>query len=280
MSLRNSSKKPKGLGRQTIAFIGGGNMGEALIRGLLAAQTVAPRQLTVADVQTARLRYLAEAVGVRTMTDNRKAVSNADIVLLAVKPQQMREVLSDLRPLPSALFVSIAAGVTTASIEQGLGGKARVVRVMPNTPALVRAGAAALAKGRFATNNDLAIAEAILGAVGVTVRVEERLFNAVTALSGSGPAYVFLLAEAMIKAGVDAGLSADIAKKLTLQTIFGAAKLMLDSGLEPAELRRKVTSPGGTTEAAMKVMAERNLPETFSKAVAAAARRGSELSGA
>ena len=269
------------LKNKTIAFLGAGNMGEALIRGLLTAKTIMPSQIIATDVRPERLGDLAKTFGIRTAGDNVKAVADADIVLLAVKPQQMSAVLAPLKSaaIVRKLFISIAAGVTTARIEGELGGKARVVRVMPNTPALVGAGAAALAKGSNATDDDLATAEAILGAVGITVRVEERLIDAVTALSGSGPAYVFYVTEAMIKAGVAAGLDEALAKKLAIQTVYGAAKLLVESGEEPDLLRRKVTSPGGTTEAALKVMGERKLTEIFTEAIKAAEQRSRELSG-
>ncbi len=268
------------LKNKTIAFIGAGNMGEALIRGLLAAGTVKPQQIIATDVRADRLESLTKAFGIRTTMDSAAAVNDGNVVLLAVKPQQMREALTNLRgAAESKLFISIAAGVTTAKIEGMLGDAPHVVRVMPNTPALVGAGAAALCKGRYATDDDLATSEAILGAVGITVRTEEKFLDAVTALSGSGPAYIFLVAEAMIKAGTEAGLREDISRTLTMQTIFGAAKLLLESGEPPAELRRKVTSPGGTTEAAIKLMTDHKLVETFAAAIQAATQRGHELSG-
>lgn len=269
------------LKNKTIAFLGAGNMGEALIRGLLAAKAVAPSQIVATDVRRERLDSLTKTFGIRTTGDNVKAITDADIALLAVKPQQMSAVLASLKSANSdlTLFISIAAGVTTARIEGELGGQARVVRVMPNTPALVGAGAAALAKGTYATDDDLVTAESILGAVGITVRVEEKLIDAVTALSGSGPAYVFFVTEAMIKAGIMAGLDGALAKKLAVQTVYGAAKLLVESGEEPESLRRKVTSPGGTTEVALKVMSERKLTEIFAEAIQAAERRSRELSG-
>jgi pyrroline-5-carboxylate reductase len=269
------------LKNKTIAFLGGGNMGEALIRGLLTAKTVTPSQIVVTDVRPERLDSVAKTFGIRTTGDNMKAVADADIVVLAVKPQQMSTVLAPLKSATSdlTLFISIAAGVTTARIEGELGGRAHVVRVMPNTPALVGAGAAALAKGAYATDDDLATAESILGAVGITVRVAERFIDAVTALSGSGPAYVFFVTEAMINAGVTAGLDEALARKLAIQTVYGAAKLLVESGEEPESLRRKVTSPGGTTEAALKVMNERKLTEIFVEAIQAAEQRSRELSG-
>jgi pyrroline-5-carboxylate reductase len=269
------------LKNKTIAFLGAGNMGEALIRGLLAGKTVTPSQIVATDVRPERLGELAKTFGIRTTDDNVKAVTDADIILLAVKPQQMSAVLAPLKSAATAhkLYISIAAGVTTARIEHELGGKARVVRVMPNTPALVGAGAAALSKGVHATDDDLSTAELILGAVGTVVRVEERYIDAVTALSGSGPAYVFYVTEAMIEGGVAAGLDEALARKLAIQTVFGAAKLMVESGEDPESLRRKVTSPGGTTEAALKVMSGRKLAEIFAEAIKAAEQHSRELSG-
>ena len=269
------------LKNKTIAFLGAGNMGEALIRGLLAAKTVAPSQIIATDVRAERLEEFKRTFGIRVADDNAKAVAEADVVLLAVKPQQMSVVLGALKVAVGKhpLFISIAAGVTTGRIESELGGRARVVRVMPNTPALVGAGAAALAKGAHATDDDLTTAEVILGAVGITVRVEEKLIDAVTALSGSGPAYIFYVTEAMIKAGVAAGLDEALARKLAVQTVYGAGKLLAESGEEPEALRRKVTSPGGTTEAALKVMSERRLAEIFAEAIRAAEQRSRELSG-
>jgi pyrroline-5-carboxylate reductase len=269
------------LKNKTIAFLGAGNMGEALIRGLLAAKMVMPSQIVATDVRPERLGELAKTFGIRTTDDNTKAVVDADIVLLAVKPQQMSAVLAPLKAtgINGKLFVSIAAGVTTARIESELGAEAHVVRVMPNTPALVGAGAAALAKGAHATDDDLATTEAVLGAVGITVRIEEKFIDAVTALSGSGPAYIFFVTQAMIKAGVAAGLNEALAKKLAVQTVYGAAKLLVESGEDPESLRRKVTSPGGTTEAALKVMSERKLVEIFAEAIKAAERPSRELSG-
>ncbi len=270
------------LQNKTLAFIGAGNMGEALIRGLLSTKTVGPSQITAADVRPERCEFFTKHFGIATTADNVTAAEFADVIVLAVKPQQMSPVLADLKPVMSSakLIISIAAGVTIARIERELGGNVRVVRVMPNTPAFVGAGAAALAKGTHATQEDVSMAERILGAVGLTVRVDEKLMDAVTALSGSGPAYVFYVTEAMIKAGVTAGLDEGLARKLAIQTVFGAAKLLLESGERPESLRRKVTSPGGTTEAALRVMDERKLMETFVEAVKTAKKRSHELSGA
>jgi pyrroline-5-carboxylate reductase len=267
---------------KTIAFIGGGNMAEALIRGLLVNKVVEPIQVIATDVRPERLEFLEKNFGIRTTPDNLAAVTASDIILLAVKPQQMSSVLAGLGSVigETKLVISIAAGIPTSRIERELGGKARVVRVMPNTPALVGAGAAALCNGAHALPADRQLAETILKAVGIVVLVEEKYIDAVTALSGSGPAYVFLVAEAMIKAGIEQGLSPEIARKLTIHTIFGSAVLLAEGADEPAELRRKVTSPGGTTEAAIKLMSDKKLVEIFGEAIAAAARRSKELSGA
>ncbi len=265
---------------KTIALIGAGNMGEALTRGLLANGAIAPRQLVATDVHAERLELFAKSFGVQATGDNAEAVSGADVVLLAVKPQQITEALASFRPAMSSqkLLISIAAGVPTTRIERELGNTTRVVRVMPNTPAQVRTGATALCKGRHATDEDLATAEAILGAVGITVRTEESFLDAVTALSGTGPAYIFLAAEAMMRAGVEMGLGTELSRKLTVQTVLGAARLMAQSEEPPAVLRQRVTSRGGTTEAAMRVMAEGRFVEVFVEAVHAAARRSRELS--
>lgn len=262
------------LQNKTIAFIGAGNMGEALIRGLLANKVLPASSIIAFDIRPERLDELRAAFGIRTGTPE------ADILVLAVKPQQMSAAVSSHVRQPSSLIISIAAGITTSRLEKELGGEPRVIRVMPNTPALLGAGAAAISKGRYATEEDVQTAEAILKAVGITVRIEEELLDAVTALSGSGPAYVFYVAEAMIQAGIKQGLSPEIARTLAVHTVFGASILMAQTGDDPAELRRKVTSPGGTTEAALKVMSDRKLAEIFSEAIAAAAKRGRELAGA
>jgi pyrroline-5-carboxylate reductase len=264
---------------KTIAFIGAGNMAEALIRGLHANKVIPASRIIATDVRPERLEELKRAFGIHVMADNATAVREADIIVLAVKPQQMSAALSALTPPSVALIISIAAGITASRIERELGGRPRVIRVMPNTPALVGAGTAALAKGKHATDDDLQTADEILKAVGITVHVDEKLLDAVTALSGSGPAYVFYVTEAMIQAGIAQGLSAEDARKLAVHTVFGAGILLAQTGEEPAELRLKVTSPGGTTEAALKVMQERKLADIFNEAIAAAARRGRELSG-
>jgi pyrroline-5-carboxylate reductase len=262
-----------------IAFIGAGNMAEALVKGLLRAG-IPPHHLTATDVRPERIDYFRSAFGIRAQGDNRAAALAASVVVLAVKPQQMAEALADLADAADrALFISIAAGIPTARIERALGGVARVVRAMPNTPALVGAGISALCAGAHAGPDDLALAEALLQAVGATVRIDESLMDAVTAVSGSGPAYVFRLMEAMEAAGVEQGLPPAAARALVLATVAGAGALAKASGRSPSELREQVTSKGGTTEAALKVLDEKDLMGAFSAAIAAAARRARELAG-
>jgi pyrroline-5-carboxylate reductase len=262
---------------QRISFIGGGNMATALIQGLLAAKTSRPEQLCASDVRPEALDALRARHGIETTQDNSKACA-ADVVVLSVKPQVFPALLAELAPHldGSKLVLSIAAGVPIAAIEKRLGAQARVVRAMPNTPALVGAGATALAAGTRASAADLQVASQIFASVGTTVNVAEELMDAVTALSGSGPAYVFLLVEAMIEAGVQVGLSREAATQLATQTAFGAGKLLAESG-EPAEaLRRKVTSPNGTTHAGITTM-EAGLRAALSAGIAAARDRGREL---
>lgn len=262
-----------------LACIGAGNMAEALVKGLLRAG-LSPAQVTVTDVRHERLDYFRSAYGVQAAPDNRAAAKAADVILLAVKPQQMNDVLAELAGATErALFVSIAAGIPTARIERALGAPARVVRVMPNTPALVGAGISALCGGAHAAADDLALAEVLLQAVGQTVRVDEALMDAVTAVSGSGPAYIFRVMEAMEAAAVQHGLPQETARSLVLATVAGAGQLAQSSRRAPSELREQVTSKGGTTEAALKVLNERDIAGAFSDAIAAAVRRARELAG-
>jgi pyrroline-5-carboxylate reductase len=260
-----------------IAFIGAGNMASALIHGLLAHGSARPEALIASDVRDEALAALANEHGIVTTRDNARACQ-AEIVVLSVKPQVLPALLPELAPKlnSSSLVISIAAGVPLAVIEGLLPGR-RVVRAMPNTPALVGAGATALAAGSGASGDDLANARAIFESVGVVVEVAEDLLDAVTALSGSGPAYVFYLAEALVEAGRHVGLSDDVARVLALQTVFGSAKLLQESGEAPADLRRKVTSPNGTTEAGVKTLEALRVREAVSACVTAARDRGREL---
>jgi pyrroline-5-carboxylate reductase len=264
-----------------IAVIGGGKMGGALIEGMISGGLVKPEAVTVADTDEARLKELSLGCKVVVTADNRKAVKNTDVILLAVKPQNMGEVLAGLAgTLPvTALVISIAAGIATTFIEERLQPGIRVVRVMPNMPALIGEGAAALAPGLHATGGDLALARHIFDSVGITVEVKEGLMDAVTGLSGSGPGYLFLIIEAFAEAGVRMGLAPETSLRLISQSCLGAAKLCLKGEKSPAELRAMVTSPGGTTLAGLKVLEERKLREALIAAVEAATMRSAELGG-
>jgi pyrroline-5-carboxylate reductase len=264
-----------------IGVVGGGKMGGALIEGMISKGMVGAASLTVADKDEKRLGELVKAFGVRVTTDNRDAVRGADLIILSVKPQNMADVLSELagEAAPEALFISIAAGIATSFIEERLGKGVRVVRVMPNLPALIGEGAAALAPGAITTQADLELARQIFTAVGIAVDVEESLIDAVTGLSGSGPGYAFLIIEALRDAGVRMGLAGDVALKLSAQSLLGASRLCLKGDKDPAELRAMVTSPGGTTLAGLKVLEEGHLRATLIAAVEAATRRSAELGG-
>jgi len=267
------------LKEKKIGVVGGGKMGGALIAGMISGGLVKPEALTVADTDNGRLEELVKAYGVGVTADNREAAGDADVIILAVKPQNMAEVLSGLAKSipPAALVISIAAGIPAAFIEERLFKGVRVVRVMPNMPALIGEGAAALCRGAFATAEDLKLARAIFDAVGIAVEVSEGLMDAVTGLSGSGPGYVFLIIEALTDAGVRMGLARDVALKLSSQSLLGAAKLCLRGEKHPAELRDMVTSPGGTTLAGLKALEDGRLRATLMSAVEAATRRSAEL---
>jgi pyrroline-5-carboxylate reductase len=265
---------------EKMTFIGGGNMAEALIQGILASGLAAAESVWVTDIREERLTGLQEKLGVCTTTDNAEAVRGAETVWLCVKPQQMVEVLQSLQgAAPNALYVSIAAGVTTSTLEKALGGGVRVVRVMPNTPALVQAGAAGISAGSLATDEDVQQVETLMGSVGKTVVVPESDLHAVTALSGSGPAYVFYLVESMLKAAESFELDPEKARELVVQTIIGSGKLLQESGLPAAELRARVTSKGGTTFAATETFTAHGVDQGVIAGVFAAAERSRELAG-
>lgn len=232
-----------------IGFIGGGNMAEAIIKGLLAGGVPAA-SLAVAEPLEARAAVLADRYGIRTLSDNQALCAASDTVILAVKPQVYRGALTGI-PAAGKLFISIMAGVKSTDLEALLGAGARVVRVMPNTPALVLAGASALSRGALANDEDLALTRRIFDLVGTTCVVEEKLLDAVTGVSGSGPAYVLTFIEALADAGVKHGLTRDVATALAAQTVYGSAKLLLETREHPAVLKGNVASPGGTTIAAM-----------------------------
>lgn len=264
-----------------IAFLGGGNMAEALIKGILAAKTARFDQITVTDVSEARLVHFRNAHGIGFKKSNREAAAAADIIVLSVKPQVIDAVLAEIAAGTGGnkLVISIAAGITIERIEKALAPGTRVVRVMPNTPALVLAGATGLSRGANATDADMAVSRGIFGSVGRTVVVDEKLMDAVTGLSGSGPAYVFTMIEAMADGGVKQGIPRALALELAAQTVFGAAKMVLETKEHPAKLRDMVTSPGGTTIAGLHEIEKGRLRATLISAVEAATRRGKELGG-
>jgi pyrroline-5-carboxylate reductase len=262
-----------------LAILGTGRMGEALLGGLLRSGRASPGQLWCTVRTEERARTLAETYGVRADTDSAGAAAHADVVLIAVKPQNMRALLAEIagKLHTGQTVISVAAGVPTATIESQLPEGVPVVRVMSNVPVLVDEAMSAIAPGRHAGEEALEIAEAILGHVGKVVRLGEEHLDAVTALSGSGPAYFFLLAEAMIDAGILLGLSRDIATELIVQTMVGSAKMLRDTGRHPVELRESVTSPGGTTIAAIRVLEEERVRAAFLNAIEAAKLRSEEL---
>ncbi len=267
------------LQEQTIGFIGAGNMAEAMIRGLLEARLVSAEQLMASDIVEARRKQIHQRYGVQTLAEGREVAAKASILILAVKPQDMEAALNGIAASvdQTRTIISIAAGIPIAFIAERLPAKARIIRVMPNAPALVLAGAAGIAKGEHATARDLQIAEAIFTAIGKAVVVEEKHLDAVTGLSGSGPAYVFLFIEALTDAGVKMGLTRDVARVLAAQTVLGAAKMLLESGRHPAELKDMVASPGGTTIAGLHALERGGLRGILMEAVEAATIRSREL---
>lgn len=266
-----------------IAFIGGGNMAASLIGGLIA-DGWEPNRIRVSEPDSERGRSLAERYRVRIHADNAQACADADVVVLAVKPQTVKAVAREVADTISkrgSLVISIAAGVREPDISRWLGGEAAVVRSMPNTPALVQTGATGLFANQRVSARQRDLAETVLRAVGLTLWVErEELLDAITALSGSGPAYFFLLMEALEQAGHRLGIGVEEARLLTLQTALGAAKMALESSDSPATLRARVTSPGGTTERALTVLEQGGLRPLVEQALEAARTRAVELGDA
>lgn len=265
------------LGRK-LGFIGAGNMAEAMIRGLLARGAATPDELYASDRREEHLTKMRESYGIHTGT-NVEVARAAEVVVLAVKPQAMDKVLREIGPVVTKeqVVISIAAGVPIEAIERRLHPPARIIRAMPNTPALVGAGATALAAGDHALPQDVEVAKRIFDAVGKTVVLDEELLDAVTGLSGSGPAYVFLIVEALSDAGVKVGLSRDHAMTLAAQTVLGSAKLLIETGEHPGVLKDRVTSPGGTSIAGLHTLEAGGVRTTLINAVEAATRRSKEL---
>ncbi len=263
------------------AFIGGGNMAHSLISGLVGSG-LDPKYISVADPSQARLDKIAELSPINITTNNMKAADGADIVVLAVKPQVMSQVLPEIRDVivnGKPLVISIAAGITETSLRKALHQTTAIVRAMPNTPALVQSGATALYANEHVSNAQKVKAESIMRSVGIAIWLDhETMLDAVTAVSGSGPAYFFLLMELLDQAAQELGLPAAAARKLSLQTAYGAAYMALESAESPAELRERVTSPGGTTAAALTELDKSDFSDIFIRAVAAACKRATELS--
>lgn len=271
---------PRGMSvEHTIVFVGAGNMAGALIRGLIGTGTVPADRIIAADPDQDRLGALEAELEIRVTSDNAEAVKDATVVVLAIKPQVFAQVLPALSAAlpPDALLISIAAGISARIIERSFPDGSRVVRTMPNTPALVGAGASAIAGGTHATDDDLELAETLFRSVGIAVRVPEEQIDAVTGLSGSGPAYVFAMIEALRDAGAREGLPEETALQLAAQTVFGAARLLLDEKEAPEVLRDRVTSPGGTTRAGLDALAAAGFADAIMGAVRAATRRSVEL---
>jgi pyrroline-5-carboxylate reductase len=264
---------------RTIGFIGAGNMATALIRGLIQSEKYERDQIIASDIHEEALRKLKESFGLKTFTSNRDLVREAGVVVLSVKPQGMEGVLEGIKEEVGDrhLLISIAAGIPLSRIGDRLGREIPLIRVMPNTPALVLKGVSALSGGEKAGAEEMEIAREIFQSVGETVEVEERLMDAVTALSGSGPGYLFRIMECLVKAGVSVGLDEEISTRLVVQTFLGASVLAKESGERLSRLREQVTSPGGTTAAGLAVLERRGVEEMMRGAVLAAHERSIEL---
>ena len=262
-----------------LALIGAGKLGEALLSGILSSQLVPLSHVVATDAEQTRADYIGEKYGVKVYNENHHAVAGADLVLVCVKPQQVADVLRDIRKDLSkdALVVSVAASVTTGLIERQLDHGVRVVRVMPNTPCLIRQGMSALCRGKHATDEDLKTAQAIFGSMGRTVLVGEQHMDAITALSASGPAYVYMIIESLAEGGVKMGLPRELSTELSAQTLLGSSAMVLHTGEHPAKLKDVVTTPAGCTIDGLLELEEGGLRVTLIKAVVRAAIRAREL---
>lgn len=265
---------------EKIGFIGAGNMTRAILGGMLKAGLVSPSQVIVSDKLPEQRETVTRNAGCEVLEDNQAVVRQSDVIIFAVKPFNMNDVCQEIRSAatPGKLFVSICAGITTEFIQDRLGEATRVVRVMPNTPALLGCGAAGIAPGKNATDVDLQLVLRIFQSVGTAVILDEDKLDLVTGLTGSGPAYVFYFAESLIAAGVQLGLTEADAQDLVTQTVLGAARMARESGKPLGELRIAVTTKRGTTEAGLNVLAEAGFPAIIAKCVEAATRRSAELS--
>jgi len=265
--------------QQRIGMIGAGRMATALANGLIRAGLVPPESLSAADPSAEAREQFVGATGARAVADNLEVATSADVVVLAVKPQNLTPVMTELCPYlnENTLVISIAAGVRLQSLAEGLGRNVRLVRVMPNTPCLVGHGASGYCLGQNATGADRALVEQLLASVGLTVEVDEPLLDAVTGLSGSGPAFVYLMIEALGDGGVRMGLAGELSVRLAAQTVRGAAEMVLATGEHPSVLRDRVTSPGGTTVAGLETLESAGFHAAIVAAVEAATKRSIEL---
>jgi len=277
-AIRNQNCQAGGL-QMKIGFIGAGNMAEALIKGIASVGLASKDEVIASDTSAERREYIARTHGVRVTSDNVEVVRNANLIILAVKPNNVALVMDELKPYLTTdhLLISIAAGVRIAQIESKLNYGVRVVRVMPNQPALVGASASAFALGKSAKPEDKEMVIKILQSVGIAFNVEEKLLDAVTGLSGSGPAFVYVVIEAMADGGVLAGLPRNIAVNLAAQTVLGAAKTVLDTNAHPAAMKDMVASPAGTTIEGLLVLEQSGVRGAFMEAVEAAAKKSKEL---
>lgn len=265
--------------KSNIGFLGAGKMATALAKGFVSAEVAFPKEIIASDPHDAARKNFALELGSKTTISNVEVAEFANVLILATKPDQISAALTEIRAAftEKHLLISIAAGVTVAKLEGALPDGARVIRVMPNTPALVGAGASAFALGKNASTADGEIAKKLLSAVGVAIQVKESLLDAVTGLSGSGPAYVYQFIEALSDGGVAAGLPRDVATKLAAQTVLGAAKMVLETGQHPGALKDQVTSPGGTTIEGLHELEKGKLRATVMNAVRAATEKSKKL---
>ncbi len=262
-----------------IAILGTGKMGGILVQAFLRRGLIPPENIIATVAHEARAQALSKQFGISVTTDNLQAAQAADVILLGVKPQQLDDVVRGIAPAltPSKLLISFAASVKTSAIEQAAGGKFSVIRAMPNTPAMVGAGITAICRGAYVTDDQLALAQQIFTTVGRTVIVDEKHMDAVTGLSGSGPAFLYIIIEALAEAGVNVGLPRDIATLLAAQTTFGSAKMVLETGSHPALLKDEVTTPAGCTVEGILELEEGGVRVTLIKAVKRATERAREL---
>ncbi len=265
--------------KERIGFIGGGKMGEALVKGILHANLSTEDRIIVSDVDKKRCQTLEREAGIKTTQENKKVISNSDIVLLAIKPNVMGNILAELKGVITSkhLVVSIAAGIPISFIESFFYKDCRVIRIMPNTPCLVGETAAGYSLGKNATQDDGKLVSEILNAVGKSYLLEEKLLDAVTGLSGSGPAFVYMVIEALSDGGVKMGLPRDVSTTLAAQTVFGAAKMVLESNIHVGELKDFVTSPGGTTIEGLHALEKGGIRNALIEAVEVATKKSKRL---